>query len=280
MLQSQQSMLALNRTEDERWRQMARDSVVTVEQYDMKRQALQGSEAAVMAEQADVDRLTALVGFERIVAPFDGAITARNIDVGGFVTSSGAASAPLPSGGSLAPTSLFALMQTDTVRVYLSVPETDAPSVRVGQTADVLISELPNARFTGRVMRTASAIDPTSRTLLTEVQILNPAGKLMPGMYARITLGFDRVAPPLTVPASAVLFMPAGLTVAEIGADHVVHRHRIEVSRDLGAYFEVARGLAAGAVLLDNPSDAVPDGTHVRWQPVADTTHARSVAEK
>jgi membrane fusion protein (multidrug efflux system) len=278
ILAQDQSMLALNRTENQRWQQMVRDSVVTVEQYDQKRQAYQGSEAAVLADQANVDRLTALVGFERIVAPFDGVITSRNIDVGTFVTATGGQSAALPSGSSVAPSSLFGITQTDTMRVYLSVPEADAPSVRVGETAQLAVSELPSDTFTGRVVRTARAVDPASRTLLTEVQILNTSGKLVPGMYARATLGFDRQTPPLTVPASAVLYLPDGLTVAEIGDDHIVHRHVVEVGRDFGSYFEVLSGVHDGSLLLDNPSDAVPNGTRVRWQVHADTTQTHSVA--
>ncbi|HXB24761.1 MAG TPA: efflux RND transporter periplasmic adaptor subunit [Gemmatimonadaceae bacterium] len=278
VLHQDETMLALNRTEDQRWQQMVRDSVVTVEQYDQKRQAYQGSQAAVLGDQANVDRLAALVGFERIVAPFDGVITSRNIDVGAFVTATGGQSATLPSGSSVAPSSLFGITQTDTMRVYLSVPETDAPSVRPGETAQILVSELPNDTFTGRVVRTARAVDPASRTLLTEVQIVNTTGKLVPGMYARATLGFDRQTPPLTVPASAVLFLPAGLTVAEIDSNHVVRRHVIDVGRDFGSYFEVLSGVRDGSLLLDNPSDAVPNGTRVQWQVHADTTRAQPVA--
>jgi membrane fusion protein (multidrug efflux system) len=280
ILQQDQSLLALNHTEDQRWQQMVRDSVVTVEQYDEKRQAYQGSQSAVVADQANVDRLTALVGFERIVAPFDGVITSRNIDVGEFVTATGGQSATLPSGSSVAPSSLFGITQTDTMRVYLSVPEADAPSVHAGETAQIAVSELPNDTFTGRVVRTARAVDPTSRTLLTEVQVVNTTGRLVPGMYARVTVGFDREAPPLTVPASAVLFLPAGLTVAEIGPDHVVHRHVIDVGRDFGSYFEVLSGVHDGSILLDNPSDAVPNGTRVQWRVHDDTTRHQSVAVK
>ncbi len=280
ILAQDQSMLALNRTEDQRWQQMVRDSVVTVEQYDQKRQAYQGSQASVLGDQANVDRLSALVGFERIVAPFNGVITSRNIDVGAFVTATGGQSAALPSGSSVAPTSLFGITQTDTMRVYLSVPEADAPSVRPGETAQILVSELPNDTFTGRVVRTARAVDPASRTLLTEVQVVNATDKLVPGMYARATLGFDRQTPPLTVPASAVLFLPAGLTVAEIDSDHVVQRRVIDVGRDFGSYFEVLSGVHEGSLLLDNPSDAVPNGTRVRWQVHADTTRAQPVTVK
>jgi RND family efflux transporter MFP subunit len=280
LLHQDETMLALNRTEDQRWQQMVRDSVVTVEQYDQKRQAYQGSQAAVLGDQANVDRLVALVGFERIVAPFDGVITSRNIDVGAFVTATGGQSATLPSGSSVAPSSLFGITQTDTMRVYLSVPEADAPSVRPGETAQISVSELPNDTFTGRVVRTARAVDPASRTLLTEVQIVNTTGKLVPGMYARATLGFDRQTPPLTVPASAVLFLPAGLTVAEIDSNHVVRRHVIDVGRDFGSYFEVLSGVHDGSLLLDNPSDAVPNGTRVQWQVHADTTRAQPVTVK
>jgi membrane fusion protein, multidrug efflux system len=278
MLKQDQSVQHLNGLEAGRWQQLVHDSVATVEEYDIKHQAFQGSEAAVTADQANVERLEALVGFERIVAPFDGVITARNIDMGAFVTAAGTQSAPLPSGTSVAPTSLFEMTQIDTMSVYLPVPEADAPSVREGQTADVHVSELPDARFTGRVVRTARAVDPSARTLLTEVQIVNTKHTLMPGMYAQITLGYDRQSPPLTVPASAVMFLPAGLTVAQIDTNHTVHRHTIEVGRDFGSYFEVLDGLQEGATLLDNPSDAVPDGTHVQWQAPADTAAAHAVA--
>lgn len=270
-LRQDQTMLGLNQIEAGRWQQLVTDSVATTEEYDIKRQAFQGSQAAVAADQANVDRLVALVGYERVTAPFDGVITARNIDVGSFVTAVGTQTAPLPSGTSQAPASLFEMTQIDTMRVYLPVPEADAPSVHQGQTADVRISELPGALFTGRVVRTARAVDPTARTLLTEVQILNPKHTLLPGMYAQISLGFDRQSPPLTVPASAVLFLPAGLTVAEVDTNHVVHRHTIQVGRDFGSYFEVLGGLQPGATLVDNPSDAVPDGTRVQWQTYADT---------
>jgi hypothetical protein len=130
------------------------------------------------------------------------------------------------------------------------------------------------------VVRTARAVDPASRTLLTEVQIVNATGKLVPGMYARATLGFDRETPPLTVPASAVLFLPAGLTVAEIDSNHVVQRHVIDVGRDFGSYFEVLSGVHDGSLLLDNPSDAVPNGTRVQWQVHADTTRSQPLAVK
>jgi RND family efflux transporter MFP subunit len=276
-LRQDQSMLTLNRGEDQRWQQMLHDSVVTVEQYDQKRQAYQGSDAAVMADQANVDRLSALVGFEKIVAPFDGVITARNIDVGAFVTAAGTSNAALPSAAAATPTSLFQMTQTDTMRVYLQVPQSDAPSVREGQTADMLVTELPNQRFQGQVVRTARAVDPLSRTLLAEVDIVNRSAVLIPGMYARVQLGFTRVEPPLTVPASAVLFLPNGLTVAKIAPDHVVHRRTIEVGRDFGSYFEVTNGLAEGAMLVDNPSDAIPDGTRVTWQSPGDTVRTRSM---
>ena len=272
ILRQDQTMLTLNRTEDQRWQQMVRDSVVTVEQYDEKLQAYQGSQATVVADQANVDRLTALVGFEKIVAPFDGVITARNIDVGAFVTAAGTSNAALPSAAAATPTSLFQMTQTDTMRVYLQVPQSDAPSVHEGQTGDVFVTELPNQHFQGHVVRTARAVDPVSRTLLAEVDVVNRPAVLIPGMYARVNLGFNRQTPPLTVPASAVIFLPKGLTVAEIGPDHVVQRHTIEVGRDFGSYFEVAGGVAEGTMLVDNPNDAVPDGTHVRWQSRGDTT--------
>jgi membrane fusion protein, multidrug efflux system len=264
-LEQAKSAADLARVEEQRWAAMVKDSVVTVDEYDQKVQADRAAEAAVAADQADVHRLEALQSFERVTAPFEGIVTARNIDVGAFVTSGGGTGtgAVMPSNGNAAPTSLFQMDQTDTVRVYVSVPQTDATSITPGQVADVRVREFPGKVFTGRVVRTARAVDEQSRTLLTEIQIINPKNILLPGMYASIQFVFDRSNPPLVVPATALLPLTTGIKVVELDPDHRVHHHTIKIERDYGSYVETDSGIAEGAMLVLNPTDALTDGQKV-----------------
>jgi membrane fusion protein, multidrug efflux system len=265
-LEQARSTFELAKVERARWAAMIKDSVVTTDEYDQKAQAERAGAAAVAAAEADVRRLTALQSFEHVTAPFEGIVTGRNVDVGAFVQAGGGVGGALPSNGSSAPTSLFQLAQTDTVRVYVSVPQTYAPAIQPGQTADVRVQEFPNQVFTGRIVRTARAEDPQSRTLLTEVQIVNAKGVLLPGMYAQIRFLFARAHPPLVVPATALLPLTDGMQVLEVDADRRVHRRHIDILRDYGAYVETDSGLTEGASIVLNPSDALTDGTEVRVQ--------------
>lgn len=266
-LEQAKSALDLARVEEQRWAAMVKDSVVTVDEYDQKVQASRAAAAAVAADEADVHRLQALQSFEHVTAPFDGIVTARNVDVGAFVTSGGGTGTGtvLPSNGSSAPTSLFQMAQTDTVRIYVSVPQSDATSIEPGQTADVRIREFPGQVFTGRVARTARAVDAQSRTLLTEIQILNKKGLLLPGMYADVQFIFDRAHPPLVVPATALLpLTDRGITVVEVDRDNRLHHHTIKIERDYGSYVESDSGIAEGAAVVLNPTDVLTDGEKVQ----------------
>jgi membrane fusion protein, multidrug efflux system len=263
-LEQARSALQLARTEQARWAAMVKDSVVTLDEYDQKTQAAAAAAAAAAADEADVQRLAALQSFERVTAPFDGIVTARNVDVGAFVQPGGGTLGALPSNGSTSPTSLFQLSQTDTVRVYVSVPQTDAPAIQPGQLADVRVQEFPGQVFSGRIVRTARAVDPQSRTLLTEIQIYNAKRVLLPGMYAQIQIAVDRAHPPLVVPATALFPVTDGVQVMEVDADHRVHRRTINIVRDYGAYIETDGGLNDGAVVVLNPGDGLADGTQVR----------------
>ncbi len=213
MLAQAKSAQDLAKVQETRWAAMVKDSVVTVDEYDQKVQAAQAAAAAVAANQADVRRLQALQSFEQVTAPFTGIVTARNVDVGAFVQAGGGVGGSLPSNSSAAPTSLFQISETDTVRVYVTVPQTDAVAIVPGQTAEVRVGEFPGRVFTGRVVRTARSVDSQSRTLLTEIQIVNPQRILLPGMYAQIHFIFDRSSPPLVVPAAALLPLPTGMQV-------------------------------------------------------------------
>ncbi len=262
-LEQARSGLELARVEQQRWAAMVKDSVVTVDEYDQKTQAAQASAATVAAAQADVARLTALQSFERVTAPFDGIVTGRNVDVGAFVQAGGGTGTSMPSNGSAAPSSLFQMVQTDTVRVYITVPQSDATAIEPGQVADVRVQEFPNQVFAGRVVRTARAVDPQSRTLLTEVQIINPKRLLLPGMYAEIRFVLSRANPPMIVPATALLPLTDGVHVIEVGADGRVQHRKLRIVRDYGDYMEVDGGVSEGESVVLNPGDDLPDGTKV-----------------
>jgi RND family efflux transporter MFP subunit len=282
-LEQARSGLELARVEQQRWAAMVKDSVVTVDEYDQKTQAAQAAAATVAAAQADVARLTALQSFERVTAPFDGIVTGRNVDVGAFVQAGGGTGMSLPSNGSAAPSSLFQMAQTDTVRVYITVPQSDATAIEPGQVADVRVQEFPNQVFAGRVVRTARAVDPQSRTLLTEVQIVNPKRLLLPGMYAEIRFMLTRTNLPLIVPATALLPMTDGVHVIEVGADGRVQHRKLRIVRDYGDHMEVDGGVSEGELVVLNPGDDLPDGTKVhaveRVTP-NDSATGRAVAAK
>src|SRR5262249_19826310 len=153
-------------------------------------------------------------------------ITQRNVDAGALVT----------AGSTL----LFRIAQTGTLRTYLNVPQTHASAVRAGQSARLGVSNLPGRQFAGSVARTASALDPATRTLLVEVHVPNAGGELLPGMSARVALMSPREHPPLLIPSDALIVRGEGTMVASVGADHIVHLQKVEIGRDYGDRLEIA----------------------------------------
>ena len=223
------------------------------------------AEENVRAAKASLDRLIALQGYENVTAPFAGIITARLVDQGYFISSTGSSSGPAPMGQGGTPAGggeLFREAQINTLRILLNVPQTDAAGIHVGQDADVLLAEYPNRPFPGHVTRTSSSLDLNSRTLLTEVQMTNPQSTLLPGMYAQVRLRTPRTSPPVLIPGEAVITGPEGLSVAVL-RDSRVHIQRIEVGRDNGAQVEVTSGLQGWEYVVVNPSDAVHEGVQV-----------------
>ena len=215
--------------------------------------AVAAAKGNVAASQANVARLGELQGYLQVRAPFAGVITLRNIDVGALVN----------TGSTL----LFRIAQTNPLRTYVNVPQVDAPEVRVGQTATLSTADLPDRKFNGLVTRTANALDPASRTLLVEIQVPNPDGKLMPGTYSQVDLNLPRKEPPLLIPSDTLVVRPAGTLVALVNADSKVHFQPITVGRDLGDRIEVLSGLKAGQRVIVNPNDSVQEG--VKVHPVA-----------
>ncbi len=217
-------------------------------------QALEKAVAAarsnVGAAQANLDRLIQLKSYLTVRAPFAGVITVRNVDTGALVND--------------ASTLLFRIAQTTSLRTYVNLPQTDADSVRVGQAAFLTVPELPGRKFKGTVARTANALDPATRTLLTEVQVPNADGVLMPGMYAQVDMSVPRRNPPLLIPGDTLVIRSDGPQVAVVGDDGTVHFARIELGRDYGDRLEVISGLEIGQQLVVNPSDVVREGVKVK----------------
>jgi RND family efflux transporter MFP subunit len=211
--------------------------------------AVDAATGNIAAMQANLARLTAMQGYLKVKAPFAGVVTLRNVDVGTLVNT-----------GS---TMLFRIAQTNLLRTFLNVPQASASDVRVGQMASLATPELPERKFSGAVTRTANALDPASRTLLVEVQVPNPEGKLLPGMYVEVDLHLPRKDPPLLLPSDTLSVRPEGTMVAALDSNNAVHFQRVTVGRDYGSQIEILSGLSAGQRVIANPNDSVQEGVKV-----------------
>jgi RND family efflux transporter MFP subunit len=251
----------------DRWALLARDSVVTPQEVDEKQAAYDAAVANLASGEANYKRLEQLQSFERVTAPFAGVVTSRSVDVGNLVS----AGATLGGTGSASGRPLFTVAGTDTVRVYVNVPQSAINLVQHGASADVLVREIPGTRFRGIVARNARALDAASRTLLTEVQIPNPKGLLLPGMYVEVRFAVTDSTPPLIIPANTLVIRTDGPQVAVVRPNNTIHYQKIELGRDFGDRVEVVGGLDAGAKLVVNPTDDIREDVEVRvLPPVAD----------
>jgi RND family efflux transporter MFP subunit len=233
-------------------------------QYNSKLAAVESLEKAIdvqraniVAAQSNLGRLEKMQAYCVVLAPFDGVITLRNVDVGALVN----------AGSTL----LYRIAQTGTLRTYVNVPQAYADSIKAGQPAILTVSNLPGREFTGQVARNASALDPSSRTLLVEIRVPNEANVLLPGMYAQVQLRTVRADPPLLVPSDAMIVRADGAQVAVVGPDRMVHLQKIAVGRDYGDRVEVLSGLKDGDTIVSNPSDTVHDGLKVEIVPAVVT---------
>ncbi len=262
-LQQSQAQAQLAEVTAKRWEKLQSKGVVSRQENDTYQsqsvaakanvaafeKAVASAQSNIVAAQANLSRLTQLQDYKSVRAPFAGVITVRNVDVGALVN----------EGNTL----LFRMAQNDRLRTYVNVPQSDAGSVHVGQTAYLAILDLAGHRFSGTVTRTANALDPATRTLLTEVQVPNSGGLLLPGMYAQVDLTTPRKNPPLLIPGDTLVVRSNGPQVGVVGADHVVHFQRLQLGRDFGDKIEVLSGLAAGQQIVVNPGDTVQEGAKV-----------------
>ncbi len=210
------------------------------------------TEATIRLNEADVQRLTDLQSYEKISAPFGGVITVRNYDAGALITADNPSALPM-----------FRLAQIDTLRVMIDVPQVFATSIVVGQAATVFRREDPQRQFTGKVTRMATALDPSTRTMLTEVQVPNPDGALLPGMFLQVKFITGDESPRVLVPAAALLTRAEGTFVPVLDESDLVHYVAVQLGRDFGAEIEVTAGLRGGESVVVHPGDAFPDGTRV-----------------
>jgi RND family efflux transporter MFP subunit len=263
-----QANLNLAKRTVDRWVLLSRDSVVTPQEVDEKQAAYDAAVANLASGEANYRRLQQLQSFERVTAPFAGVVTSRSVDVGNLVS----AGATLGGSGGASSRPLFTVAGTDTVRVYVNVPQSAMALVRPGAAADILVRELPGTAFRGIIARNARALDAASRTLLTEVQIPNPKGILLPGMYVEVRFAVTDSLPPLIVPANALVIRTDGPQVAVVRANHTVHYQKILLGRDYGDRVEVVGGLDSDAQLVVNPSDDIREGVQVRVLPLVTDT--------
>jgi len=226
-----------------RWQELVAKKVVSAQEFDEKKSALDARQADLTAAKANVVRLEKLQGFQKVVAPFSGIVTARNIDNGALVSAG--------NGGQTSP--LFHVAQTDTLRIYVTVPQTNARSVAAGQSAAVSF--------------TAGALDPASRTLLTELQVANKDGQLFPGMYAEIKFAFPQDARTLLVPGNAITVQSDGPRVLIVDAKQTIRARSVKLGRDLGDKVEILSGLNPAEMLVANPSGSLREGEEVKSQP-------------
>lgn len=251
--QQAEAQLGLAKISAQRWQNLRKSDSVSQQEVDQEVSGYQQAQANVAASEANVRRLEQMEGFKRIYAPFSGVITKRNIDVGALIN----------AGNMGTNQELFDIAQVDPLRVYVSVPQTYSPAIQVGMKAFLEQREYAGQKFEGKVVRTSDAIDPATRTLLTEVDLPNSKGKILPGAYGQVHFAAHIATPRLTVPINALLFRAEGPRAAIVGADKKVKLQPVVIGRDYGSSVEILEGLQPTDEIIVNPADSLEDGEQV-----------------
>jgi len=267
-LKQSQSRLMLAQVTLERWKKLVAEGVVSKQDSDEKqstydaatadvdalRSNVTAADSDIAAQQANVRRLEQLESFQRVVAPFDGIVTARNVDAGALIT----------AGSNATNRELFRMAKTGQLRIFVNVPQSNSVAVHAGEKAMVRVGEFGNREFPGVIARTADALDPNSRTLLTEIHIPNERHELRPGMFASVKFSFSQTAAGVIAPVSVFVFHSDGPHVAVLDAAHRIHFAKVVPGRDYGATMEILSGVRPGERVVVNPSDDLAEGAHVR----------------
>jgi RND family efflux transporter MFP subunit len=251
------AQLELAKSSADRWINLRKTDSVSQQEADQEINAYKQSQANLAAADANVRRLQQLEAFKHIYAPFSGVLTQRNTDTGALINA-----------GSSAQKGLFNVAQVDPLRVYVSVPQTYSPNIHQGMAAYIQLDEYPGQKFAGKVVRTADAIDPATRTLLTEVDVQNHDGRLLPGAFAQVHFAVPVQTVRISVPVNALLFRAEGPRVAVVGPNQKVQLRTVIIGRDFGTSVEILGGVDANDQIVVNPADSLEDGqqVHVKAQ--------------
>jgi len=262
-----QANSALAQTTAKRWQALLETGAVSKQDVDEKVGDYAAKQATVKAAQADMERVQALQGFLRIVAPFDGVVTARNTDVGALINVGGTAGQEL-----------FVVSDTKKLRVYVSVPQIYVPSIPPGTKATITVPERPGKKYEATVEYSSQAVNVSSGSTLMQLGVDNANGDLLPGGFANVSLALPTNASALRIPSSALLFDKNGLRVATLDKDDKVVLKKVTIARDLGQTIEIGSGLAASDRVVQNPPDGIDDGdlvhVHVADAPKTGVTPA------
>jgi RND family efflux transporter MFP subunit len=255
-LATAQANADLARTTDVRWKGLLANQAVSQQDADTRAGEAAASKAQAASAQANVARLRELESFKRIVAPFDGVVTARNTDIGALINA-----------GQTAGNALFRVADTQKLRIYVDVPEPYAAQTKPGIDVQLRFNEHPGKDYPAVLVRTAKSLDPILRTLRVELQVDNTQGELFPGAYAEVHFKLPGSATTYQVPATALIFRAKGLQIATVAADNKAHLRSIVQGRDFGTSIEVLSGVAADDRVIINPPDSLSDGGTVRVAP-------------
>ena len=254
-LQSQQSSAKLSQATLNRRKQLLASNFVSLQDIDEKTADFSNKTAAVNSGQANVDRLEALASYKNIAVPFDGVVTERNTDVGALIN----------TGGTGSP--MFVVSDISRLRVYVNVPQTYVPSIKVGAKAVITLPEYPNRNFPATVEASSQVVDISSGTTRMQLALDNPKGELLPGGFTNVKLSLQRDNLPFHIPASALIFSKDGLRVATVGPDDKILFKPVTIARDLGRDIELASGVTADDRIITAPPDGLSDGDQVRVAP-------------
>src|SRR2546425_2294920 len=253
-LNTAKANLALAQITRNRYQGLLRSNAVSQQDVDNAVGTYNANKAIVQANQANVKQLQALQSFEKIYAPFDGVVTARNTDIGDLINSGSSAGVK---------TDLFHIAQPEKLRVYVNVPEEYSQGIKVGMTADLNLSEFPGRKFQGKLVRTAEAINMTTRTLLIEIEVDNPKSTLLTGSYAEVHLKVPTQKSTFLLPVNTLLFRSEGLRVGVVQDGKVVLA-AVTPGHDFGNQIEIVAGLKTGDQVIVNPPDSLVSGQQVQ----------------
>jgi membrane fusion protein, multidrug efflux system len=252
-LANQQASAKLSEVTLARRKTLIASNFVSMQEIDERTADLSNKNAAVNSSQANVERLEALAGYKKITVPFDGIVTARSTDVGALINAGGGSGPPM-----------FVVSDIGKLRVYVNVPQTYVPAIRIGAKAVISVPEYKDRTFDAMVEASAQSVDVNSGTTQMQLALDNAAGELMPGAFTNVRLSLQRDGVPLNIPASALVFDQNGLRVATVGPDDRVLFKTVKIARDLGRNIELASGVTLEDRIINAPPDGIVDGDQVR----------------